>query len=192
MKTCLIPDCGMKERTRGWCSKHYSRFIRWGHPLATAPKKTPSERFWEKVNKTSGCWLWTGSDDGRGYGNFNRGKHLGKIAYVKAHRFAYEELVGPIPEDLVLDHLCHTTRCVNPDHVRAVPQRVNSQNLQGLQRNNTSGYRGVSWHKATNKFRAYIMHNYKQIYLGLYDDPEEAAKVAASARAEHFDLPYTT
>jgi len=45
---------------------------------------------------------------------------------MAAHRFAYEALVGPIPEGLKLDHLCRNRACVNPDHTEPVTDRVNT------------------------------------------------------------------
>ncbi|MEU7240240.1 HNH endonuclease signature motif containing protein [Streptomyces sparsogenes] len=44
-----------------------------------------------------------------------------------AHRFAYETLVGPIPEHLQLDHLCRVRHCVNPDHLEPVSSRENTR-----------------------------------------------------------------
>jgi hypothetical protein len=68
----------------------------------------------------NGCWLWTGHKTRKGYGYaFSQGVNY------RAHRLAYEWVVGLIPADLELDHLCRTTSCVNPDHLEAVPRRVN-------------------------------------------------------------------
>ena len=82
----------------------------------------PETRFWPKVDKRSSdeCWLWTAARDTAGYGQFNvRGKH------IRAHRFAYELLVGPIPEKRVIDHLCRNRDCVNPAHLEPVTNREN-------------------------------------------------------------------
>lgn len=86
-----------------------------GHrvPLPTAP------RFWERVEKTETCWLWTGATNG-GYGQLKVNRTI-----ALAHRISYELHVGPIPAGLVIDHLCRVTSCVNPAHLEPVPQRIN-------------------------------------------------------------------
>jgi hypothetical protein len=81
--------------------------------------KTLPQRFWDKVKKTDTCWLWTGGKDGAGYGAFGDGQER------LAHRLAYKDLKGPIPEGLQIDHLCCVRHCVNPDHLEAVTQKEN-------------------------------------------------------------------
>lgn len=79
------------------------------------------DRIWSKIEvATSGCWIWTASGTPDGYGSV---RHNGTTA--RAHRVVYELLVGPIPEGLTLDHLCNTTRCVNPTHQVPATQREN-------------------------------------------------------------------
>lgn len=69
----------------------------------------------------SGCWLWLGEINRNGYGRvWVSGKRL------MAHRHLYERLVGPIPEGLVLDHLCRNRSCCNPAHMDPVTVRVNT------------------------------------------------------------------
>lgn len=76
--------------------------------------KTLEQRFWEKVNKTSGCWLWTSAIGTRGYGIF----WVGAVERSKfAHRLSYEMSCGPIPGGLVVMHSCDTPACVNPAHL---------------------------------------------------------------------------
>jgi hypothetical protein len=81
---------------------------------------TLEERFMAYVRKgEGGCWVWTGTLS-NGYGRISHGgKQEG------AHRVAHELFVGPVPEGLVIDHLCRTKACVNPEHLEAVTQREN-------------------------------------------------------------------
>lgn len=85
------------------------------------------ERFWSKVNKTDGCWLWTANVGiGGRYGSFSvKGKDK------PAHRVAYELVRGPIPDGLELDHLCSNTICVNPDHLEPVTHVENMRRGNG-------------------------------------------------------------
>ncbi len=78
------------------------------------------ERLWPKVDPSGGCWLWTASKSAGGYGKLGVGGRT-----VDAHRVVYELLVGPIPADRELDHLCRVRNCVNPMHLEAVTRREN-------------------------------------------------------------------
>lgn len=77
--------------------------------------------FWAKVTvQANECWQWQGSKNQLGYGQFWNGSNL-----VSAHRFAYELLIGEIPPDRELDHLCRNTSCVNPEHLETVSHKEN-------------------------------------------------------------------
>jgi len=78
------------------------------------------DRFWAKVVQSGDCWTWTACLNPDGYGQFWVSGRA-----VKAHRFAYEQMVGEIPAGLELDHLCRNRSCVNPDHMDAVTHKVN-------------------------------------------------------------------
>lgn len=84
---------------------------------------TVEERFWRRVTKhPDGCWEYRGaSQDGYGvlYDENRRS--------VMAHRYAYEKLVGPIPDGLVIDHLCRNPPCVNPSHIEPVTIAENTR-----------------------------------------------------------------
>jgi hypothetical protein len=68
------------------------------------------------------CWIWGGKSIYRGYGRLWMAG-----ATVLAHRLFYEALVGPIPRDHQVDHLCRNKLCVNPDHLEAVTQLENTR-----------------------------------------------------------------
>lgn len=127
--------------------------------------KTYPERFWERVDKSGECFLWTGSGAGNGYGQCTIGHK--KQGY--AHRFAYELTYGPIPAGMEIDHLCHNRRCANPEHLRVVTRKQNCEHHAGAYANSSSGVRGVSWKKSRNKWVAQVRHNNETIYLGLFE-----------------------
>lgn len=71
------------------------------------------KRFWDKVDTSGECWVWTASVNNRGYGKFGL-----NYKTVLPHRLSYELCVGAIPEGLEIDHECKNRRCVNPAHLR--------------------------------------------------------------------------
>ena len=98
-----------------------------------------SARFWARVQKTDSCWVWQGTTNFLGYGTLKIDRKR-----TQSHRFAYEELVGPIPDGLVLDHLCRNPPCVNPSHLEPVTVRENTNRSPLVQamRNPTHCKRG--------------------------------------------------
>lgn len=112
---------------RGLCRACYEHARRAGSIDRLSPKPTAVERFWAKMERQGdGCWLWMAGRNRGGYGTFYvDGRD------VKAHRYAYELLVGPIPEGLVIDHLCRTRACVNPSHLDPVTAEENVRRGEG-------------------------------------------------------------
>jgi hypothetical protein len=90
------------------------------------------DRFTRKHTNTgvNGCWLWTGAKTSRGYANFTVD---GRTTY--AHRASYEHFVSPVPDGMVLDHLCRVRGCVNPDHLEPVSHAMNVARGEGGQHN---------------------------------------------------------
>ncbi len=106
-KTCAY--CGRQFHTRQPKTKFCSTSC--GKRASYPPLP---DRFWQKVNKTDSCWLWTAHTNAWGYGVFNARKHTPQIL---AHRWAFLDKHGSIPDGLLVLHRCDTPNCVNPDHL---------------------------------------------------------------------------
>lgn len=68
------------------------------------------------------CWEWRGHIMWAGYGTFNPGEGQS----FRAHRWAYEHFIGPIPKGMHIDHLCRNRKCVNPKHMEPVTNWENT------------------------------------------------------------------
>jgi hypothetical protein len=89
---------------------------------AEAMERAP-QRFWSRVQKSEGCWLWTGTILSTGYGQFTAGQAFRDMA----HRYSYKLAYGEIPDGLQIDHLCRVRRCVRPSHLEAVTLQENNR-----------------------------------------------------------------
>lgn len=118
--TCSVEGCDAGTRARGWCGKHYYRWRKHGS-TELPPEPTFEERFWARTTRTEDGCLVMGDDlttytaamwkDGTG---------------TTAHRIAYMLTRGDIPDGQVIDHLCDNPPCVEPSHLAATSQRVNT------------------------------------------------------------------
>lgn len=81
------------------------------------------------INWETGCWEWAGRLTRDGYGRVR----IGQNKVTGAHRASYQMTYGPIPDGLVIDHLCRVRHCVNPAHMEAVTPRINTLRGVGLQ-----------------------------------------------------------
>jgi hypothetical protein len=150
------------------------------------PGAPPLEvRFWEKVEKTDTCWLWTGATTKKGGEGYGQIAISGKIK-APAHRVSYELARGPIQEGMFLDHICMNKLCVNPDHLREVTPKQNSENLPSRSPRNISGHRNVQWNHIANRWVVYVTSNGVRHYGGCFADREEAAEAAKALRNRLF------
>jgi len=145
--------------------------------MTMAPMKV---RLFSKIKMPASpgdCWEWIGGKNSLGYGLFYRDGRQGG-----AHRATYEVYNGPIADGLVIDHLCHNTGCVNPDHLRAVTRKQNQEHRQGPNRGSRSGERGVRWCSQKRKWQALVGHNYERHHGGYFETVDEAAEAARQLR----------
>jgi hypothetical protein len=105
------------DRPRGYV-RGEPRFFKPGHHRRLAPKPyEPRDCGYETP-----CWVWQWGKKETGHGQSRiNGKH------VSAHRMMWEQVHGPVPDGLELDHLCRNPSCVNPEHLEPVTHAVNMQ-----------------------------------------------------------------
>jgi hypothetical protein len=108
------------------------------------PKKDPLIRFWSKVQKTDGCWLWTGAKNSWGYGQMSamHGERIAsRVSWVLAN--------GPIPDGQEVCHSCDNPPCVRPDHLFLGTTLENAQDRSRKNRTDrVTEQRGEQHHKA--------------------------------------------
>jgi hypothetical protein len=94
------------------------------------------------------------------------------------HRIVFLYHHGYLPK--YVDHMNLDKQDDRIENLREATASQNGANA-GIRCNNTSGYKGVSWSKPKDKWRAYIRHNFKRIHLGFFDKAEDAHEAYCKA-----------
>lgn len=176
-RICTIDGCEGRAAKRGWCSKHYQRWWKTGDPevVLRSPRGRALDRFNHYVKRdANGCWIWQGYRDQRGYG---RMREKMRAPSEMAHRWSYAYFVGPIPEGLVLDHLCRTPACVNPEHLEPV---TNYENVV---------VRGTTSVSAVNARKTHCVHGHLLSGSNLYMRPnggQRYCRLCMAARSKEY------
>src|SRR5690606_19089374 len=136
---CVEPQCDrpVKVKARGLCNRHYLQVQRAGcMHLIKKPRSEPgtsaadlAKYVLERCKRQGECLVWVGKLTHDGYGVLYgaRNVYLGVT-----HRIAYEGTVGPVPEELEVDHLCRVRNCANPEHLEPVPRSENIRRAKAL------------------------------------------------------------
>lgn len=179
MTRCVYDGCAKKMLARGLCTKHYQRWMSKGTLESTGKYDDPEESFTARTRPgPNGCIEWTGNLHGNGYGRMSvYGRR------VKAHRYAWERANGPIPEGLLVDHICWNRACVNIEHLRLATHAQNLENLKTGRSGSKSGRRGVYWSRREGKWYASVVVRGRAHYGGYFDDLEMADAAARGLRA---------
>jgi hypothetical protein len=139
IRQCSVDGCEKNHAAKGFCKKHYERFIKHGSPEETAtsyvkglPVKEHFMFYFEKSNKTEvGCIEWAGSIDVCGYGRIAKSN-----CTYKAHRLSYTYFKGDIPDGYEICHKCDNPKCINPDHLFAGTTKDNAIDRERKNRGN--------------------------------------------------------
>lgn len=112
---CNVENCNRPFYAKKLCASHYNSLLKGHNPYRRLP--SISERFWTKVNQDGPewtdrgpCWIWLAGTGCGGAGYFA----ITHDKSIKASRWTYEQLIGPINNFLVRN--CDTPPCVNPWH----------------------------------------------------------------------------
>ncbi len=197
MKFCSIPNCNQEYEAKGYCKKHYQQF--YNHRDLTSNNQRNRLDRNEIIIEDNICHMKLYNNKNievaetifdlkykieiekykwclnkQKYSSCNYIDEDGNHHNITLHQAIIRMSGQIVPEGYEIDHK-DTNRLNNlEDNLRICTELQNQQNSK-LRTDNKSGYKGVILHKSNKKWMSYINFNKKRIYLGLFDDPKDAA-----------------
>jgi hypothetical protein len=191
VKICKVDGCNDKHYAKGYCSKHYSQWQRYGNIL-NRTKYDSNEiilhddyaeiviynneckevaKVLIDLEDVERCKKYKWCLKGNGY------VHNGKI---HLHRFIMD-----CQDDMFVDHINRNKLDNRKCNLRICTRRQNNFN-RGIRNDNTSGIIGVSFDKRRNKWRSRIQVDKKEKHLGYFNTVKEAIRARKQAELEYF------
>ncbi len=194
MRLCSVENCGMKHRTNGFCDKHNKQVRKYGSVLERT-KNDPNEFIIEndicriKLYNTNCEEITETIFDLKYKEEIEKYKWRMSNKYVvstwidtnnKKHNMylhqAIIQLSGQeVPIGYEIDHIDRNPLNNLENNLRVCTISQNRQNVD-IKCNNSSGYKGIVWHKKDKKWYARIRINNQIINIGIFNTPEDAAK----------------
>lgn len=192
MKTCKVEGCNGKHRCKGYCNKHYIQMKRYGEILDRSIKD-PNDIVEYEDHAEIVMYSKQHEETGRAIIDLDdvdkvRGYKWGlrKTGYVISGGgiFLHRLIMNP-QDDMVIDHINHDPLDNRKSNLRICTQQQNMMNNE-IRKNNTSGVTGVHFDKSRNKWMAYITYNNRRIFLGYFNNKEDAIEARIAAEIEYF------
>ena len=192
IKQCSVEGCNNKHKAKGYCGKHYYQFKKYGDVLERT-RYDPNEiilydEYAEIVIYSKDC-----KEVARAIIDIEDIDKVKGYKWCLSHGYAYNlksdirlhRLIMSCADDKVVDHINRDRLDNRKSNLRICSQQQNSMN-RGIQSNNNSGVVGVYWAKSRNKWCAQIMLNKKNIFLGYYEDMNDAIQARKQAEIDYF------
>ena len=191
IKQCSVDGCSNKHHAKGYCNKHYRQYKKNGEVSRT--KYDPNEiilydDYAEIVIYNKDC-----EEVARALIDIDDIDKVIDYKWVLSHGYAFNvknnirlhRLVMDYSDNKVVDHINRNPLDNRKENLRVCTQQQNSMN-RTTQSNNTSGTVGVYWAKSRNRWCAQIMLNKKNIFLGYYEDMNDAIQARKQAEIDYF------
>jgi hypothetical protein len=140
------------------------------------------KRFWEKVDKSTDCWIWTAYKNKQGYGRLG----ISGANAVNAHRLSWTIHNGEIPDGYFVCHKCDNPSCIKPDHLFVGTRQDNIDDMMLKKRSRhfqNNKYYGVMWddrkkegHVMKGRWRSFICLDGKIKKIGVHTSLKDAAR----------------